>query len=263
MALKGSDEWRGRSDYADTFAKRAAGELPEMESSKAAANILQKEIVAGDSILDVGCGAGHYLRSLQGRIKVDFQYTGVDYTKEFVDAAKKVWEQDSKSSFHVGSIYDLPFKDNEFDVVMCNNVVLHLPSIVKPIAELSRVARRFILIRTLIGDKSFRVQEVFSKDTWPFSSVPTKQEFDDSGEPVSFGFHNIYSRGYFESVVHRTDPNADIELIEDTFFDPDALNKSADFEGLPNATRHINGMQVFGYLLTPWYFAKIRPGATK
>ena len=83
---------------------------------------------------------------------------------------------------------------------MCNNVLLHLPSIVKPIAELSRVARRFILIRTLIGDESFRIQEVFSKETWPFSTVPTDQEFDDSGEPTSFGYENIYSWGY--SLVH-------------------------------------------------------------
>ncbi len=95
MTLKGSDEWRGRTDYADTFSMRAAGQLPEMESSKAAANLLQKEVVQGDSILDVGCGAGHYLRSLHAQIKVDFQYTGVDATKESVEAAKRVWEQNS------------------------------------------------------------------------------------------------------------------------------------------------------------------------
>ena len=31
MKLKGSDEWQGRTDYADTFSKKAAGLLPEME----------------------------------------------------------------------------------------------------------------------------------------------------------------------------------------------------------------------------------------
>ena len=260
MNLKGSDEWQGRTDYADTFSKRAAGLLPEMESSKAAAMLLEKEIVAGDSILDVGCGAGHYLRSLRGKIKVNFRYTGVDTTEDFIDAAKQVWELDSQSSFQVGSIYELPFQDNEFDVVMCNNVLLHLPSIVKPIAELTRVARRLVLIRTLIGDRSFRVQEVFSKDTWPFSSVPIEEEFDDSGEPTSFGYENIYSRGYFESVFRRASPKADIKIIEDTFFDADAINHSAETEGLPNATRVINGMQSLGYILTPWCFVLVRLG---
>ena len=258
MILKGRDEWRGRSDYADTFAKRASGILPEMESSKAVAALLEKEIANGDTILDVGCGAGHYLRSIRQKISADFQYSGVDATEDFIDAAKKVWVGDDSSIFQIGDIYGLPFEDNQFDIVMCNNVLLHLPSIVKPISELVRVARRFVLIRTLIGDRSFRVQEVFSKDTWPFSDVPTESEFDDSGEPISVGYENIYSRGYFEGTVNRCNPNAEIQVIEDTFFDADAVNHSADTEGLPNATRITGGMQSLGYILTPWAFVLVR-----
>lgn len=257
-AHKGSDEWVGRSDYAETFYKRATGALPEMESSKAAATLLAHEVREGDSLLDVGCGAGHYLRSLRNAIAAPFQYTGVDATSQFIEAAGKAWADDRQVTFKDGDIYRLPFADRQFDVVMCNNVLLHLPSIVQPVSELLRVARRFVVIRTPIGERSFRVQEVYSKATWPFSEIPVEDEFDDSGEPASYGFENIYSKGYFESVVRRANAGADIELIEDTSFSAAAINRSADGEGLPIATRVVEGVQVFGYVILPWHFALIR-----
>ena len=255
---KGADEWLGRSDYAETFYLRAKGNLPEMESSKAVAGLLTDKIYEGDSLLDVGCGAGHYLRSLLKRIKVPFAYTGVDATSNFIEKGLAAWQDQPQISFQLGDIYDLPFSNMEFDIVMCNNVLLHLPSIVKPIRELLRVARRYVLVRTLIGERSFRVQEVYSKANWPFSEVSEEDEFDESGEPVSFGYENIYAKGYFESVIRRANPRANIEFIPDTFFDAEAINRSAETEGLPNATRVINGMQVLGYIITPWTLVLIR-----
>jgi len=256
--LKGSDEWVDRNDYAETFFKRAKGELPEMESSKAAAQLLAEVLKDGDQLLDVGCGAGHYLRSLSNHVDVSFDYTGVDATPAFVAKAKEAWEGRPNTRFQEGNIYDLPFDDGAFDVVMCNNVLLHLPSIVKPIQELLRVARRYVLIRTLIGNRSFKVQEVYSDATWPFSKVPVDQEFDDDGEPTSYGYENIYSEPYFRSVIARTKPQAKVNIFLDTNFDADAINRSADTEGLPNATRVIDGMQTLGYVITPWSFAQIQ-----
>ncbi len=254
MRYKGSDEWENRSDYAETFYKRAKGSLPEMESSKAVASLLAEKISEGDSILDVGCGAGHYLRSLLARVTKPFSYQGVDATPDFIEKALVAWGHQKNACFRVGDIYDLPFSDREFDIVMCNNVLLHLPSIVKPVLELLRVAQRFVLIRTLIGDRSFRVQEVYSKAFWPFSDIPVEREFDDCGDPVSYGFENIYSSGYFEAVIRRAHPDASVEFIKDSFFDPEAINRSANTEGLPNATRVIDGMQTLGYIITPWTF---------
>ncbi|MCH7776081.1 MAG: class I SAM-dependent methyltransferase [Gemmatimonadetes bacterium] len=256
--LKGSDEWVKRKDYAETFYKRASGALPEMESSKAVANLLAGSMRANDSILDVGCGAGHYLRSMLQRIKVPFKYTGVDATSDFIDAAHRAWKDQPGAVFRLGDVYDLPFRDGQFDIVMCNNVLLHLPSVGKPVRELVRVSKRLVLIRTLIGERSYRVQEVYSKDNWPFSDVSVENEFGENGEPISFGFENIYSKGYFEALVRRANPDVKIDFVQDTSFDAETINRSADSEGLPNPTRVINGMQVFGYIILPWHFVFIR-----
>ena len=106
--LKGSDEWAGREDYAETFLKRAKGELPEMESSKAVAGHLVGEIREGDSLLDVGCGAGHYLRSLLNRIDTPFDYTGVDATPAFLAKAREAWQDHPRTRFQEANISYIP-----------------------------------------------------------------------------------------------------------------------------------------------------------
>ncbi|NQW04402.1 MAG: class I SAM-dependent methyltransferase, partial [Acidobacteria bacterium] len=103
------DGWRNRADYAETFYRRAIGELPEMESSKAAAMLLQDHVASGDAILDVGCGGGHYLCSLHRVIQVPFTYTGLDATPDFLEFAHRAWDGAPGVSFQPGDIYDLPF----------------------------------------------------------------------------------------------------------------------------------------------------------
>jgi SAM-dependent methyltransferase len=84
--------WGAHNDYyGNLFIKRATGQLPEMESSKALAKIVAKYIKNNDNILDAGCGAGHYLRSLDKLIKKNFIYTGLDATAKHIDIAKKIF----------------------------------------------------------------------------------------------------------------------------------------------------------------------------
>ena len=83
--------------------KRATGELPEMESSKAAAKKLAKHFKDGYSILDAGCGVGHYLRSYEKYIgKKNYSYTGIDATVRYVAIAKKIYHGRKMSDFSLG-----------------------------------------------------------------------------------------------------------------------------------------------------------------
>ena len=119
--------WDRDEGYGQVLYKRAVGELPEMESSKKIARVLKKYITNGESVLDVGCGAGHYLKSLRREIGNNFSYTGVDATSNFINQAKKAFENDDKSDFMLSDIYDIKLPDHSYDIVMCNNVLLHLP----------------------------------------------------------------------------------------------------------------------------------------
>jgi ubiquinone/menaquinone biosynthesis C-methylase UbiE len=233
-----------------------------MECSKAVATILTSYVRGDDKILDVGCGGGHYLRSLRRILQVPFKYTGVDRTPEFLEVAHRAWGGYSDVSFHQADIYSLPFQDNEFDIVICNDLLYHLPSVVKPVSELIRVARRLVMARTLVGARSFRVQEVYSSQFWPGAEdVDPSEEFTDEGEPRSFVYLNTYSKDYLTAIIRRSVPSAHIEYVPDTFFDPGAIERSVSEWKNPNPTRIIGGHQVIGQIIVPYHYVKIHKAA--
>jgi len=150
MKVKNWRVWDLWPEYGETLFKRATGDAPEMESSKATCEFLSRVYRRGMSVLDVGCGAGHYYRSLMERLDPDIDYHGVDITEHYIELAKKAYS--SPNRFSVGDIYDLQFPDKSIDIVFCSNALMNLPPPpTRPIEELIRVARNHVIIRTLLG----------------------------------------------------------------------------------------------------------------
>lgn len=88
------------------------------------------------SILDVGCGNGFVINNLAGK----YDCTGIDISETALAhvTVKKC----------IGSADELPFPDDSFDLVMINDVLEHLTdsALSKALAELRRVARKYILV---------------------------------------------------------------------------------------------------------------------
>lgn len=59
------DNYSSHYSLAELHFNRAIGKAPEMESSKAMANLILKNYNNGDSIADIGCSAGHYYFQLE------------------------------------------------------------------------------------------------------------------------------------------------------------------------------------------------------
>jgi len=220
-----------------------------MESSKAAARQLEGILQPGSSLLDVGCGPGHYLRSLWNHGFSGFEYTGVDATRQYLALGREVFHGHDHVRFIEGDVFQLPFGDSDYDIVMCNNVLLHMPSIARPLAELCRVARSFVLVRTLCGERSFRIQDVHPQDGL---------EFDDTGDPQDFHYYNIYSRNYVSRLLDAEQRVERYEIIDDQDFDASAIEEAvAEHKGAFDASRTLHGWQVNGYILQPWTFIRI------
>ncbi|WP_458411718.1 class I SAM-dependent methyltransferase [Schinkia sp. CFF1] len=105
---------------------------------------LSKIPVDVSTILDVGCGNGVITNQL-----VD-KYTRVCALDISEEALKYV-----KAEKVIGSIAELPFKDNEFDLILISDVLEHLPLPIfrKGIEELKRVAKKYILVVTPFQEK--------------------------------------------------------------------------------------------------------------
>lgn len=251
-----NDTWReswtrtiGADEYGELFFQRATGAMDEMESSKAAARRMSELMRDGDTVADVGCGAGHYLVSLKKTIAHDYRYIGIDATANYVELARKAFAGDDKVEFRQGDIFKLPLEDQSVDVAMCNNVLLHLPSVETPLAELVRIARRTVLVRTLIGDTSFAIRHV--------DPAPGGDEFENL-EPKAFHFLNIYSQDYVRHILSKQDRVSDVEIVLDCDFDESKLTDTADaLQHAWDATRAVNGMQISGYIVQPWSWLKI------
>jgi glycosyltransferase involved in cell wall biosynthesis len=91
-------------------------------------------------ILDAGCGDGINLLGISEKAKENawnFEFTGVDYNPVRVSRASE-----RHFKIHKAFLYDLPFEDESFDIVLCNHVLEHVPDFSKSLNELYRVLKK-------------------------------------------------------------------------------------------------------------------------
>jgi len=252
------EEYTNNKNNAQVYYNRAIGKFPEMEVSKALAKIVKKIIKKNYKILDVGCGSGHYYRSLKREIKNNFYYTGIDPYKIFLDKAKSAWKNFKNVNFKRGNIFELPVKNNEFDITICNNVFLHLPSIERPLKELIRVTNKTVILRTVLYDYSYKIQLVYNSNWWKGTYIKPLNEFDKNGNPKSFSYFNIHSFDYLKALLNKINPQLKIKFIKDNFFSKKNIQKSIKKEKRPLATRIIGKEQFSGCIMQPHYFVIIK-----
>jgi len=96
------------------------------------------------SVLDVGCGVGHWGRLLLQMLPTDCSIIGVDREALWIEKATERAQAMGPSQrlrFRVGEAEQLPFDDNTFDLVTCQTVLMHLRDAEGGLAEMVRVTR--------------------------------------------------------------------------------------------------------------------------
>lgn len=94
-----------------------------------------------ESVLDAGCGEGETLDRLAGILPSS--PVGIDLNPESVEFAGRRLPE---AKISTGDILDLPFADGEFDLVLCLEVLEHLPDPAAGLAELARVSGGDIVV---------------------------------------------------------------------------------------------------------------------
>ena len=97
---------------------------------------------AGLRVLDFGCGPGTISVGLAEAVNPG-EVHGVDIEESQIDLARAAAKSGGheNATFHVGSVTELPFEDNYFDVAHCHAVLMHVPDTEGTLSEVKRVLK--------------------------------------------------------------------------------------------------------------------------
>jgi 2-polyprenyl-3-methyl-5-hydroxy-6-metoxy-1,4-benzoquinol methylase len=129
-----------RADMTTDTIERLATERDRVGSTWGQLNHWRLQAViefGGQRVLDVGCSRGAYVLELRRR---GYKAFGTDLL------VANEWPQSRGSSFSIANVYALPFQDEYFDTVLMFEVLEHLARPQLALNEISRVARRNVIL---------------------------------------------------------------------------------------------------------------------
>jgi ubiquinone/menaquinone biosynthesis C-methylase UbiE len=169
----------GGSNYNHDGSLQKAPTCEEFESWMGDKDSVDRKFIRtlwGDfkTFLDGGCGACPEYFGLKSDFADEKAYTGVDVTPKLVEYNKGR----GINCVH-GSLNDIPFADDTFDVSLSRHVVEHMAGIEKPLSELIRVTKNQVIL-------------CFFIDPLKNISFSHNIKLDDAGTK-SECYHNQYS----------------------------------------------------------------------
>ena len=112
-------------------------------------DLLVPVVKPGMTLLDAGCGPGHYFHSLK---ELDIEYHGLDFTAHYIEMGREYLPASGLPAEKLsrGLIENI---DSRFDIVICFNALLYCPDFHQPLERLCEAANRYLVIRTLLAER--------------------------------------------------------------------------------------------------------------
>lgn len=96
------------------------------------------------TVLDVGCGVGHWGRLLSRVLPEEVRLEGIDKEPLWITKATEKAAAaglGERFSYRTGTVESLPFEDGTFDLVTCQTLLMHLQDPDRGLLEMARVTR--------------------------------------------------------------------------------------------------------------------------
>jgi SAM-dependent methyltransferase len=128
------------------------------------------QLDAVQTVLDVGCGVGHWGRILANVLPPTATITGIDNEPQWIEQARA--KANSSFSYQIGDALQIPFADNSFDLVTCQTVLIHIGTPIEAIREMQRVVKPGGLIA--VAEPNNRIGTLIA------NSLTESNEIDDT-----------------------------------------------------------------------------------
>ena len=222
--------------YSDEFRQ-----LLDRRSVETHAAHLLPRLEPGMRLLDFGCGPGTITIGLAKHVEPG-EVHGLDVEESQIEIARAAAADGGHDNavFHVGSVTDLPFEDNFFDVAHCHAVLMHVPETQAALAEVKRVLKPggIVAAREFIVSSSFLEpdQEKELDRAWATFSALLG---GNGGHPemgrqlrgvlLEAGFADIRATASFDSFGTDADVAFLHRFIIDWFFTPQVIEAATKF----------------------------------
>jgi SAM-dependent methyltransferase len=188
--------WEHSATIRELYAARCRGEAEEMTCVAQAAELLAPRVMAGDSLLDVGCGSGYFFHALRRR-GIPVEYHGIDAARPLIEIGQSILPAFGlpPERLRVLRIEDMAAS---VDHVVCMNVLTNVDNYHRPLERILDAARKSVILREScreVGDYRYVVDRYL-----------------DGGRPLRVHV-NTYPRA--EWVAFIRDRGFDVEVITD------------------------------------------------
>ncbi|MDR1298402.1 MAG: class I SAM-dependent methyltransferase [Deltaproteobacteria bacterium] len=204
--------WEHSLPLRELCRRRALDLEPEMDCARQGAEILAPYL-AGErkTVLDVGCGGGHFFNSLSRR-GLNFDYFGLDYSPAMIEIARDVFKLRGldPGAFMLEDVRDLHGFGCQIAVAV--NTLSFIADYREPLQRLSDAGAELIVVRDNFGPETEIKWEIDGfldpgsnhlKGYWNRWSVGETREFLQSlGYDVSQA-EDDHCRGRMELVVEK------------------------------------------------------------
>jgi ubiquinone/menaquinone biosynthesis C-methylase UbiE len=99
-------------------------------------------IEPGMKVLELGCGTGDMWKGQGELIKRCGTIVLSDFSEGMVATAKEIVGEFGNVEYRVIDIQDIPYGDGEFDIVIANMMLYHVPDLKKGLSEVRRVLKK-------------------------------------------------------------------------------------------------------------------------
>lgn len=102
--------------------------------------------------LDVGCAEGYYIKLMAiSQDSAELHLIGLDVSKNYLVKAKK---EVPNASWVQGDVDNLPFRRSSIDLVLCSEVLEHVPNPKSAFNQLVQTSRKYVLL-SVAGENLF------------------------------------------------------------------------------------------------------------